>query len=205
MYDYADLAVPTLERMFNRRCEGYEAIGYEILMPPSMVSGWPEDVAVPIEPRWHEVYSETIRRLCRDGVDSGLAARFVDAARLDIPPDAHGAERARSNAEAFLWMRLETLEHTRGRFRLNGILPIPFGTVNEMEIDLLDAGAKLAIEIDGPIHFASEDAYRRDRRKDAALQANGFMVLRFLASDVVARLGDVLDAIASYSSSRKQA
>ena len=38
-------------------------------------------------------------------------------------------------------------------------------------------------------------AYRRDRRKDALLQENGYFVLRFLAEDVGKHLDDVLDAI----------
>ncbi|HEY6351460.1 MAG TPA: DUF559 domain-containing protein [Candidatus Angelobacter sp.] len=39
------------------------------------------------------------------------------------------------------------------------------------------------------------EAYRRDRRKDALLQENGFHVLRFLCEDVGKRLDEVLDAI----------
>ncbi len=30
IYDYADLGVPMLERMYERRRRGYRAIGYEI-------------------------------------------------------------------------------------------------------------------------------------------------------------------------------
>lgn len=37
VYDYADLEVPMLARMFNRRCRGYENIGYKILLPASAV------------------------------------------------------------------------------------------------------------------------------------------------------------------------
>ena len=32
VYDYADLNVPMLARMFDRRCRGYEAVGYTILL-----------------------------------------------------------------------------------------------------------------------------------------------------------------------------
>src|SRR4029077_17944439 len=35
IYDYADLNVPMLARMFDRRCRGYEAVGYTILLPAS--------------------------------------------------------------------------------------------------------------------------------------------------------------------------
>jgi superfamily II DNA or RNA helicase len=50
VYDYADLNIPMLARMFDRRCQGYEAIGYSILLPASAVPGWPAEVPLPIEP-----------------------------------------------------------------------------------------------------------------------------------------------------------
>jgi len=33
-----------------------------------------------------------------------------------------------------------------------------------MEVDLLSADARIAIELDGAQHLANPDAYRRDRR-----------------------------------------
>ena len=64
-----------------------------------------------------------------------------------------------------------------------------------MEVDFVDAHARIAIELDGPQHLADVDAYRRDRRKDALLQENGYVVLRFLAEDLGTRLEAVLDAV----------
>ena len=64
-----------------------------------------------------------------------------------------------------------------------------------MEVDLLCAEARLAVELDGPQHLESAEAYRRDRRKDAFLQENGYFVLRFLAEDLGKHLEEVLDAI----------
>ena len=112
-----------------------------------------------------------------------------------MPPDAEGVQRARSASEAFLFRRLETLPETAGAIRLNAILPIPFDGRGEMEVDLLHAEARIAIEIDGAQHLANPDAYRRDRRKDMLLQENGYFVLRFLAEDVGRQLDTVLDAI----------
>ena len=43
--------------------------------------------------------------------------------------------------------------------------------------------------------MADPEAYRRDRRKDALLQENGYLVLRFLAEDLGTRLEAVLDDI----------
>src|SRR5437899_7634618 len=111
IYDYADLDVPMLARMFDRRCAGYEAIGYTILLPASAVPGWPAEVPLPIDPVWKRDYAASIRRLVRDGVDAPLANLFVHAARSPAP-NAEGADRARSASEAFLYRRLETLPAT---------------------------------------------------------------------------------------------
>src|SRR5438093_3808049 len=179
IYDYADLNVPMLARMFDRRCRGYEAIGYTILLPASAIPGWPADVVLPSDPVWKRDYSGSVRRLIRDGVDTPLASLFVHAARA-MPEDAEGAARARSATEAFLYRRLDTLAETNGRFRLNVPLPIPFDGFGTLEVDLLCAHARVAIELDGGQHLADPIAYRRDRRKDQLLQENGYFVLRFL-------------------------
>ncbi len=91
IYDYADLNVPMLARMFDRRCRGYEAIGYTILLPASAIPGWPADVVLPSDPVWKRDYSGSVRRLVRDGVDTPLASLFVHAARA-MPEDADGAD-----------------------------------------------------------------------------------------------------------------
>ena len=194
VYDYADLNVPMLARMFDRRCRGYEAIGYTILLPASAVPGWPADAPLPIDPQWKRDYAASVRRLVRDDVDPPLAKLFVHAARPK-PAGAEGAARARSASEAFLYRRLETLPQTAGRFRLNVELPIAFDGHGRMEVDLLYDEGRIAIELDGGQHLGDTAAYRRDRRKDAMLQENGYFVLRFLAEDVGKHLDDVLDAI----------
>jgi very-short-patch-repair endonuclease len=194
VYDYADLNVPVLARMFDRRCRGYEAVGYTIFVPASAVPGWPSDVPLPVDPQWKREYAASVKRLIRDGVDPLLGNLFVSAVRT-FTPDTEGAERARSATEAFLYRRLETLSTTTGRFRLNAELSIPFDNRGRMEVDLLCGDAHLAIELDGAQHLESIDAYRRDRRKDQLLQQNGYFVLRFLAEDVGKNLDVVLDTI----------
>jgi superfamily II DNA or RNA helicase/very-short-patch-repair endonuclease len=190
IHDYADLDIPMLSRTFDKRCAGYEAVGYTILLPASALPGWPSEVPLPIDPAWKKDYAASVRRLIRDGVDVPLGNLFVTATRAN-----NDQERARSASEAFLFHRLESLAETTGLFRLNAKLPIPFDGWSEMEVDLFCADLKLAIEIDGPQHLADPAAYRRDRRKDALLQESGCHVLRFLAEDIGKHLDTTLDAI----------
>ena len=201
--DYADLNVPMLARMFDRRCRGYEAVGYTIWLPASAVPGWPAEVPLPVDPQWKADYAASVRRLVRDGVDRPLANLFVAVAR-EVAPTDEGVSRARSATEAFFYRRLETLPETAGRFCLNAPLPIPFDSSGQMEVDLLCADARVAIELDGSQHLGAEDAYRRDRRKDQLLQEHGYFVLRFLAVDVGRCLDTVLDTILRALSYRRR-
>jgi superfamily II DNA or RNA helicase/very-short-patch-repair endonuclease len=190
IHDYADLDIPMLSRMFDKRCAGYEAVGYTVLLPASALPGWPAEVPLPIDPVWKKDYAASVRRLIRDGVDVPLADLFVGITRL--PTDQ---ARARSASEEFLFTRLQSISDTAGLFRLNAKLPIPFDGWSEMEVDLYCAELKLAIEIDGPQHLSDPAAYRSDRRKDGLLQESGCFVLRFLAEDLGRNLGAILDAV----------
>lgn len=192
-----------LARMFDRRCRGYEAIGYRVMLPASAIPGWPADVLLPADPTWTRDYAATVRRLVRDGVDVPLARLFAEAAR-DVLPDAEGADRARSATEAFFFRRLQTLPETRGRFSLNDVLALAFDGHSSLEVDVLCPGARIAIEIDGPHHLADPAAYRRDRRKDRLLQEQGYLVLRFLAEDVAKDLDTVLDVVLRALASRRR-
>jgi hypothetical protein len=142
---------------------------------------------------WKRDYSGSVRRLVRDGVDAPLASLFVHVAR-PVPPDADGADRAWSATEAFLYRRLENLAETKGRFGVNVALPIVVDGAGSLEVDLLCADARVAVELDGAQHLADAVAYRR---KDRLLQENGYFVLRFLAEDVGKELDMVLDTISS--------
>lgn len=123
--------------------------------------------------------------------DAARAA--VRAARLPTA-EPEAADRARSAAERFLFDLLGDLPETAGLFELNVRLGFCFGPM-PAEVDLLASRLHLAVEIDGFHHFRDPAGYRRDRRKDALLQRQGYLVLRFLAEDVVARLEDMLEEI----------
>ncbi|MEM1283224.1 MAG: hypothetical protein AAGG81_06685 [Chlamydiota bacterium] len=85
--------------MFSRRCKGYEAVGYNILIPAIAVPGWPIEVSLPVDLLWKKDYAASVKRLVFDGVDVHLADLFVRASIL-IPTEANGVERARSHVEA---------------------------------------------------------------------------------------------------------
>jgi very-short-patch-repair endonuclease len=163
-------------------------------LPGSALPGWPIEVPLPVDPAWKKEYAASVRRLIRDGVDVPLANLFVHVARSPDTEDK-GEARARSASEAFLFRRLQTLVETRDRFRLNVELPIIFCGQSHMEVDFLCAKANLVIELDGAQHLADAEAYRRDRRKDALLQQNGYFVLRFLAEDAGKHLDVILDTV----------
>ena len=188
--------------MFDKRCQGYESLGYAILLPASSMPGWPVEVPLPIDPEWKRDYAASVRRLILDGVDVPLGQLFAHAARHQRP-EAEGEARARSASEAFLYRRLQTLPTTEDHFCLNVRLPIAFDGSGHMEVDFLCAKLGIVIELDGEQHLADADAYRRDRHKDVLLQQHGYFVLRFLACDVAKRLDHVLDGLLGAIEHRK--
>lgn len=105
VYDYADLNVPMLARMFERRCRGYEAAGYTISLPASAVPGWPSDVLLPADSGWKRDYGGAVRRLVHDGIEAPLANLFVRAVR-PIAPEAGraGREAPRRRSSSAGWI-----------------------------------------------------------------------------------------------------
>jgi hypothetical protein len=128
--------------------------------------------------------------------DSALVAAASAAVRAARTPPAseHEDDRARSAAERFLFDFLESLPETAGKFELNGALDFTFGT-SPAEVDLLCRSMGIAIELDGYFHFLNPERYRRDRAKDWELQRRRFLVLRFLAQDVIPQLELIRDRI----------
>lgn len=112
----------------------------------------------------------------------------------DLRPIAVGDEEARSAAERRLYQALEADSRSRGLFVLNHELEVRFGT-RRLEIDLAAPTLRLGVEVDGYFHFQDADAYRRDRRKDVALQREAWFVMRVLAEDVAFRLEETVAAI----------
>jgi very-short-patch-repair endonuclease len=134
--------------------------------------------------------------LAVNGADAALVEAAVGVVRATAAPPATEAEddRARSAAERFLFAFLESLPETAGRFELNASLDFRFGQ-RLAEVDLLCRSPRIAVELDGYFHFLAPDDYRRDRSKDWELQRHGYLVLRFLAEDVIPRLEMIRDRI----------
>jgi len=141
--------------------------------------------------------SEPVRAaLTAGGADEALVSAAAEVARATATRPASEEEDtlARSAAEAFLFRMLEGMPETAGRFEPNGELDFRFGT-RLAEVDLLCRELRLAIEIDGYYHFGESSAYRIDPTNDWELQRRGFVVLRFLADDVLPRFEEVRDRI----------
>ncbi|MGN0833960.1 MAG: TOTE conflict system archaeo-eukaryotic primase domain-containing protein [Kiritimatiellia bacterium] len=196
IYDYLDVNVAVCSRMYDRRAKGYGAIGYKVVVPVGVSEGWPVSVALPAIPHWKETFSDSVRRLCRDGVDEALADLFVYATlQFDLGERVVGRPDASAAVLKFLYERLESRSETRGLFQSGCRLPIPCGENPYVEAALVHQKAKVVISFDSVSRIGDIEVYRRTRREDVLLQQNGYRVLRFLVEDVCEHLDDVLDTI----------
>jgi very-short-patch-repair endonuclease len=141
----------------------------------------------------------SVDELVRLGAAASTVAALVESHQALQAPGSDGAAHARSQVERFLARVLELHPSLRGLFALNRKVACQFGP-GEAEVDFLASDLRLAVEVDGWHHFRDDESYRRDRRKDLALQQAGFTVLRLLAGDVTRRLPEILgqltDAVA---------
>lgn len=108
----------------------------------------------------------------------------------------------KSAQERFLFEVLDHHHQTGGLFHLNADPGFDFGR-GAAEVDLLCPTLRIAIEVDGYFHFLNAQSYRRDRRKDLLLQHHGYLVLRFLAEDVVPELETVLKTVLTAVGARR--
>jgi hypothetical protein len=133
--------------------------------------------------------------LTADGLAEEVADAFVAAARsVRAPTTDDLASDFRSVHESFLFEQLESMPQTAGLFRPNCPMGFRHGT-QAAEGDLVAESLKLVVEVDGAFYHLNPDQYRRDRRKDWLYQREGYLVLRFLADDVVGDLELVLNTI----------
>lgn len=137
-----------------------------------------------------------LAQLAAEGASDELVTRFGRAAQAQeaAAREPSEASRARSAAEEFLHLFLDEIPEIQGFFELNQRTDFLLNG-RPVEVDFLSNALRIAIEIDGYYHFRDKEAYRRDRRKDLALQREGYLVLRFLAEDVVARFMEIRDTL----------
>ncbi len=79
-------------------------------------------------------------------------------------------------------------------------LPDPETNVNVLghEVDFLWREQKLIVEVDGFAYHSSRQAFERDRRRDARLQAAGFRVIRFTYLQIVRDPAAVITCLDMY-------
>ncbi|WP_338869045.1 endonuclease domain-containing protein [Myxococcus stipitatus] len=133
-----------------------------------------------------------------------LLDRFKQSAQAVLAERKKNEARARSKAERFLYNKvLQSHPATRGLFTLNATVDLGDGS-RPLEVDFLCRELRIAVEIDGYHHFLEPERFRRDRRKDLALQRAGYWVARFLEEDVVPRYEEILKTLESLMAARRQ-
>ena len=200
IYDYLDTNVAVCEKMFEKRKSGYQAIGYAMAVPLGVAEGWPAEVRLPVEPKWKERFSDSVRRLCRDGVDVALADLFLRAT-LALHGES-GSDDVKANSKDaaldFLFARLDSIDACKGMTARNARLPMPCGVNPYLEVDIWIEKKRLAIMLNTAESIIDTSLYRQARHEDAILQRNNCRVLRFLVEDVCERLDSVLGEIEAF-------
>jgi very-short-patch-repair endonuclease len=93
--------------------------------------------------------------------------------------------RNQTDAERALWFRLRDRRLAGWKFKRQ----VP---IDRYIVDFLCADGKLIVEIDGGQHDQNSE---RDRDRTAALEAMGYLVLRFWNNDVIHNTEGVLETI----------
>ncbi|MES1199592.1 MAG: DUF559 domain-containing protein [Pseudomonadota bacterium] len=96
--------------------------------------------------------------------------------------------------EVTLWLRLRELKQLGWHFRKQSP---ECGYV----VDFVCRPAKLVVEVDG-LHHSGAEQSDHDKDRDAVLAANGYLVLRFWAADVMKETDGVLETIVAALSER---
>jgi very-short-patch-repair endonuclease len=108
--------------------------------------------------------------------------------------NARALRKNSTDAERLLWSELR--DH-----RLNGASFRRQVPIKNYVADFICHAAKLVIELDGGQHF-SDQAEQADASRSAAIEAQGFKVLRFSNNDVMTNRTGVLEAIVTAIAAR---
>jgi very-short-patch-repair endonuclease len=107
---------------------------------------------------------------------------------------ARALRREQTSAEARLWSKL------RNR-RLAGYKFIRQAPIGPYFVDFVCRESLLVVEVDGATHSTNEEL-RRDARRTAFLESEGFAVLRVQNEELFRRLDDVIETILAALSAR---
>ncbi|MCY0997728.1 DUF559 domain-containing protein [Myxococcus sp. MISCRS1] len=133
-----------------------------------------------------------------------LLERFRENAEAMVAEREKSEARARSKMEHFFYHDiLQVHPATKDVFTLNAKVELGEGK-RPLEVDLLSRELRLAVEIDGQHHFLDPERFRRDRRKDLALQRIGYWVARFLYEDLHPHCEDILKTLESLMEARRR-
>ena len=114
-------------------------------------------------------------------------ARATTVRRTLISNRARALRKAMSEPEVMLWSRLRGRSPDRPTFRRQH----PFGS---FILDFYCPAAKLAIEVDGAVHW-DQAAQTKDEARDRWLMGHGVRVTRIPASEIYRDLTEVADGV----------
>jgi hypothetical protein len=160
--------------------------------PPVDQSDWAWDVRCLPQP---QVLADLIRRLpvaeATVVVESALRVDSCLAAATTTLPHARGLSESALEALGLALWRLAALPQPiqQATIRLDGRFVA--------RVDFLWPEAMLVVELDGMAKYVEPRALRDEKRRQNALVAQGFVVLRFSWADVVHRPNAVVGAVAS--------
>ncbi len=104
---------------------------------------------------------------------------------MESNPRANELRKTQTDVEKKLWQSLRSRQIHNYKFRRQ----MPVGPYI---VDFACMSAHLIIELDGSQHAENTDY---DRRRTAALEAQGYQVIRFWNNDVLENFDGVLEAI----------
>lgn len=136
--------------------------------------------------------SELIQRVLRRS-GSGFAKQLDNVVPLARVPASEGARRGQ-----LARLVLEALQgdpRTAASFALTSRVSV-HDRERPVLVEVMEAGALLAIVIDDWYRSHDPQRYRADREQDLLLQRAGIYVMRFLAEDVETRLPMIVDQVA---------
>ena len=100
-------------------------------------------------------------------------------------------------AEALLWSYLKNRQIAGFKFRRQY-------SVGAYVVDFYCSKLKLAIEVDGPTHFASERVIEYDKQRQRFIESFGIRIFRVTNHDVYTNLAGVIECLHDEVKRRKE-